>query len=789
VTDIQDEPDTPVDTPIPENGLIILPLRNFVAFPGTIFPLSVGRSSSMAALEQTTRQNRQIGVILQTDPQQDAPDLNGLHRVGCTAEILRYVEVPGGGNHLICRGLARFRLTGLVPDAPFHVGLVQAIAEPVDTRAETEARLLYLRDLAVELLGLMPDAPAGLAENVSEMSDAGHLADLAAAYSDLTTEERQEVLETVEIAARVALVTTRILRRVEVLRISHEIGQRAQEALENRQREIILREQLLTIRHELGENGGGLRAEAAELAKAIDRAGMPKPVKGQVLRELGRYERLPEGAAEAGILRNWLDWMVELPWNLPHEIPVDLADARSILDADHFGLDKVKKRIIEFLAVQRLAPFGKAPILCLAGPPGVGKTSLGKSIARALHRSFVRLSLGGVHDEAEIRGHRRTYIGAMPGMIAQQIRKAGARNCLLMLDEIDKMGAGQGGDPSAALLEVLDPEQNTAFRDNYLGVDFDLSHVVFLTTANTLDDVPGPLRDRMEVISLPGYLAEEKLQIARRYLVPAQMAAAGLKSEQVSLTDAALTAVITGHTREAGVRLLERRIGALMRNAAVGIVEETVQTVTIGPTEVIEILGPARYENEVALRTGLPGVATGLAWTPVGGDILFIEAERTSGKGGLILTGQLGEVMRESAQAALTLLKARAEGLGLDVATFDRLDLHVHVPAGATPKDGPSAGVAIFAALVSLMLGRKLRGDTAMTGEISLRGRVLPVGGIREKAVAAAAAGITRVLLPARNQPDFEDIPESARNALEFVWLESVDDVLAQAMEAEQTAK
>jgi ATP-dependent Lon protease len=488
------------------------------------------------------------------------------------------------------------------------------------------------------------------------------------------------------------------------------------------------------------------------------------------------------------MVRTYIDWLVELPWSLPEETPIDIKEAQRILNEDHYGLEKIKRRIVEYLAVRKLAPQGKAPILCFVGPPGVGKTSLGQSIARAMNRKFVRISLGGVHDEAEIRGHRRTYIGALPGNIIQAIRKAGARNCVMMLDEIDKLGRGIQGDPSAALLEVLDPEQNNSFRDNYIGVPFDLSRVVFITTANTLDYVPGPLLDRMEIITLSGYTAEEKFEIAKRYLIARQMEANGLKPGQAEIADEALRAIIQLYTREAGVRNLEREIGKVLRHAAVRIAEGESGPVRVGPDDLHAILGPPRFENEVAMRTSVPGVATGLAWTPVGGDILFVEATRVPGSGKLILTGQLGDVMRESAQAALSVVKNRAVSFGIDVAKFEKADIHVHVPAGAIPKDGPSAGVAMFMALASLMTERTVRSDTAMTGEISLRGLVLPVGGIKEKVVAAHRGGIRRIMLPARNRKDFEDIPEEVRKQVEFIWLERVDDAMEAALEAAPTS-
>jgi ATP-dependent Lon protease len=549
-----------------------------------------------------------------------------------------------------------------------------------------------------------------------------------------------------------------------------------------------LREQMAAIQRQLGEGEEGKAAEIAELDKAISNAGMPKEVEEEARKELRRLQRMPEAAGEYGMVRTYLDWLIELPWKLPEEKPIDIAEARRILDEDHYDLDKIKRRIIEYLAVRKLAPQGKAPILCFVGPPGVGKTSLGQSIARAMGRKFVRVSLGGVHDEAEIRGHRRTYIGALPGNIVQAIRKTGSRDCVMMLDEIDKLGAGIQGDPGAALLEVLDPEQNNTFRDNYLAVPFDLSRVVFITTANMLDTVPGPLRDRMEIISLAGYTGEEKLQIAHRYLVRRQLEANGLKEGQVEIGDDVLNDIIANYTREAGVRNLERQIGQTLRNAAVRIAEGSSGPIRITREDLASILGPPRFESETAMRTSVPGVATGLAWTPVGGDILFIEATRIPGGGRLILTGQLGDVMKESAQAALSIVKNRAAALGIDASRFEKSDIHVHVPAGAIPKDGPSAGVAMFMALVSLMTDRTIRSDTAMTGEISLRGLVLPVGGIKEKVVAAHSAGIKRVMLPARNRRDYDDIPEVARRDLEFIWLERVEDAVAAALEPKNPA-
>jgi ATP-dependent Lon protease len=535
------------------------------------------------------------------------------------------------------------------------------------------------------------------------------------------------------------------------------------------------------IKKELGEDGES-GEEVAELREAIEKAGLPEEAREQALKELKRLERMPDASGEYSMLRTWLDWMIQLPWSKLDNESIDIAHARRVLDEDHYGLEKIKRRIVEYLAVRKLNPQGRSPILCFVGPPGVGKTSLGQSIARSLGIKFARVSLGGVHDEAEIRGHRRTYIGALPGNIIQAIRKAGTRNPVLMLDEIDKLGAGIHGDPSSALLEVLDPEQNNTFRDNYLGLPFDLSKVMFIATANMLDTIPGPLRDRMEVIELTGYTEDEKVEIAKRYLVRRQLEANGLKAEQVSVTDAALRQIARDYTREAGVRNLERAIGSVLRNVAVRIAEGSIANASIDVGDVAPILGAPRFENEVAMRTSVPGVATGLAWTPVGGDILFIESTRVPGNGKLILTGQLGDVMKESAQAALSLVKSQAARLGIDAAQFEKSDVHIHVPAGAIPKDGPSAGVAMFTSLVSLMSGKTVGNDLAMTGEISLRGLVLPVGGIKEKTVAAHRAGIRKVLLPARNRKDLEDVPQTVRDEMKFVFCERVDDVAREAL-------
>jgi ATP-dependent Lon protease len=770
--------------PLPPDALIVLAVRNTVLFPGAVLPITVGRERSIAAAQQAVREQRPVGILLQRTAEKDDPAPADMHRVGTVANIVRYVTAPDGTHHVICQGEQRFQIIEFLDGWPFLVARVLRVPEPNSQSAEIEARFLHLQNQAVEAIQLLPQAPPELLAAIQNMTSPGALADMVATYMDVPVQEKQEILETIDITARMEKVSRVLSHRIEVLRLSHEIGKQTKAALDERQREALLREQMAAIQRQLGEGDEGKAAEIAELTEAIAKANMPKEVDEQARKELRRLQRMPEAAGEYGMVRTYLDWLVELPWSLPEESPIDIAAARRILDEDHFGLDKIKRRIVEYLAVRKLAPHGKAPILCFVGPPGVGKTSLGQSIARAMNRKFVRVSLGGVHDEAEIRGHRRTYIGALPGNIIQAIRKAGARNCVMMLDEIDKLGRGIQGDPSAALLEVLDPEQNNTFRDNYLGVPFDLSRVVFITTANVLDTIPGPLRDRMEIITLSGYTGDEKLQIARRYLVRRQLEANGLSAEQVEITDAALREIIGKYTREAGVRNLEREIGNALRHAAVRIAEGEPGPIRIGESELADILGPPRFEDEVAMRTSVPGVATGLAWTPVGGDILFIEATRVpGGSGKLILTGQLGDVMRESAQAALSLVKNRAAAFGIDPGRFEKTDIHIHVPAGAIPKDGPSAGVAMFMALVSLMSERTVRHDTAMTGEISLRGLVLPVGGIKEKVVAAHRAGIKRVMLPARNRKDFEDIPEEVRRDLELILLERVDEAVAAALE------
>ena len=772
---------------LPKDAIVVLAVRNMVMFPGIVVPIAIGRERSVAAAQYAVKMDLPIGILMQHNAEPQAPEASDLSAVGTLASILRYVTTPDGTHHIICQGQQRFRVLDFIEGHPFMVARIERLTEVSGVGdQEVEARMLQLKERAVQVLQLLPQVSDEMVTAVRHIETAGTLADLVAGYLDIKASEKQELLEEIDLRKRLDRLLALIAHRIEVIRISREIEHNTRTSLDKREREFLLREQMKAIQKELGEDAPGNLAEMADLRKQIADAEMPEDVHRQVEKELRRLERMSDVSAEYSMVRTYLDWLAELPWKAPEPDVIDVAEAGRVLDADHFGLEKVKKRVLEYLAVRKLKPGGHGPILCLVGPPGVGKTSLGQSIANALGRKFVRVSLGGLHDEAEIRGHRRTYIGALPGNIIQALKKAGTRGCVMMLDEIDKVGTGVHGDPSSALLEVLDPEQNHTFRDNYLAVPFDLSQVLFIATANMLDPVPGPLRDRMEVLQLSGYTQEEKREIARKYLVARQEDATGLTTGQLDLTDQALAVIIRDYTREAGVRNLERQIGAICRNAAVRIATGATARVTVDGTNLEEILGPPKFENEVALRVGMPGVATGLAWTPVGGDILFIETSMTPGSGRLILTGQLGDVMKESAQAALTLAKSRAKAIGLDPTTLDKSDVHIHVPAGAIPKDGPSAGVAMFISLASLFMNRPVRNDVAMTGEISLRGLVLPVGGIKEKVLAAMAAGIKRVLLPARNRKDLQDVPAAARGQLEFVFLDDVGDALREAIAVSQ---
>ncbi|WP_419204252.1 endopeptidase La [Bordetella trematum] len=762
---------------LPDDARILIPLRDVVLFPGVLTPVTVRRQISVAAAQQAVKTEQPVGFLLQRDPQQDIVAAADLHQIGTLGPIARYMTGQDGAHHLLVQGQSRFRVLEFLDGWPFLVARVELLEASDSGDSEIEARLLQLKQQALSAIELLPNVPTELGPVIQSIDSAGLLADMVTNLVDIKPEAKQAILETIDLVPRLDKVIALLGERLEVLRLSKEIGERTRAQFDEKQRETVLREQLRQIQRELGDSED-TAAELEQLKSAIDAAGMPDDAARHARKEFSRLQRMGENSSESAMLRTYLEWLTELPWRVQTPSPIDLAQARAILDEDHYGLEKIKRRILEYLAVRKLNPQGRSPILCFVGPPGVGKTSLGQSIARATDRAFQRVALGGVHDEAEIRGHRRTYLGALPGNIIQAIKRAGTNNLVLMLDEIDKLGAGGfHGDPGSALLEVLDPEQNQKFRDNYLALDFDLSNIMFICTANALDTIPGPLRDRMEVIALPGYTEEEKIQIARRYLVQRQREANGLREAQADITDAALATIVADYTREAGVRNLEREIGAVFRHAAMQIAEGRTGQVHIDSADLAAILGPQRFENEVAQRTSVPGVATGLAWTPVGGDILFIEASKTPGSGRLILTGQLGDVMKESAQTALTLAKT---WLG---DALDKQDVHIHVPAGATPKDGPSAGVAMFVALVSLLSDKAVSPAVAMTGEISLRGMVLPIGGVKEKTLAALRAGIRIVMLPRRNARDLEDVPAHAREKLEFVLLDTVEDALKCAIE------
>jgi ATP-dependent Lon protease len=779
--------ETPKSKPrlnIPEGALVIIPMRNRVLFPSMIMPLSVRNPARRHAVEEAVRQQVPIGFVVQRDPNIEVPEPKDLYGVGTAADVLRMFTLPDGQRQVLVQGRRRFEIGEFLETDPVLIARVTMVEEKIPQTKEFEARILHLRQEAARALSLFPEPMNELRAMIERIEDPLSVIDMIASTLDLPAAEKQEILAILDPEARAQRVSEKLARQIELLELSRKIGDETKESMDKSQRQYFLREQLKAIQKELGEQDGK-GVEVEELRKKLYDAKMPPEVEKEALKELARLERIPDAAPEYSLLRTYFDWLVELPWSIFTEEEIDLPKAREILNTDHYGLEKVKKRIIEFLAVRKLMPHGKSPILCLVGPPGVGKTSLGQSIARAMNRKFVRQSLGGVHDEADIRGHRRTYVGALPGNIIQGIRKAGSRNPVFMLDEVDKLSASFHGDPSAALLEVLDPAQNATFQDHYLALPFDLSQVLFIATANVLDTVPGPLRDRMEILELPGYIEEDKLAIAKGYLVPRQIAENGLKPGEINFNDDAIRELIRSYTREAGVRQLERELGAVCRSVATRFAEGLKETIAVNKESLPAYLGPQKYFNEIALRTSLPGVATGLAWTPFGGDILFVEATKMAGDGKLLLTGQLGDVMKESAQAALSLVKSRAETLGIDADIFKKNDLHIHIPAGAIPKDGPSAGVTLFVALVSLLTGRRISKDVAMTGEISLRGLVLPVGGIKEKVLAAKRAGISIVLLPELNRRDMEEIPTSGREGIRFEFLKTADEALRLALEPE----
>ena len=769
--------------------LPLLPLRNLVVFPGTVTPLTIGRPKSTKLLEEIMSGDRLLGCIAQKDADVEEPGEDDLYKVGTVCLILKLYKLPDGNQSIIVHGHNRFRLRSLAQDEPFHVGNIEVLEDFNPEGSKTDALIGSVREQAKRLIELSPNTPDEAQQVLDSITAPGALADFLAANLPGDAAERQEVLDTINVHKRLRTVAERLAKQLDVLELQDKIQSQVKSNIDKTQRRFYLQEQLKAIRKELGDINEEAGNDADMLREKLEAAHPPEVVMKEANRELARLESIPQASPEYGVIRTYLEILSELPWDESTEDQIDLTKAREQLDSDHYGLEKVKRRILEYLAVRKLKPDGGGAILCFLGPPGVGKTSLGKSIAEATGRNFIRVALGGVRDESEIRGHRRTYIGSMPGRIISELRKGGTNNPVMMLDEIDKVGSDFRGDPASALLEVLDPAQNHAFTDHYLDVPFDLSKTLFIATANTMDTVPGPLRDRMEVINIPGYTQADKFHIAKTYLVPRQLEANGLKKSQVKFSDKALRLVINSYTREAGVRNLERNIGSVIRSAAAEIVGGKRKSVTVNEDYVQEALGPIKFESELAARTSVPGVATGLAYTPVGGEILFIEATCMPGKGSIVVTGQLGDVMKESATAAFSLVRASAGELGVDGETLAKSDVHIHVPAGAVPKDGPSAGVAMYTALASLLTKTPVRKDVAMTGEITLRGLVLPIGGLKEKSLAAKRAGISDVIIPKRNEKDLVEIPDEVRKTMNFHPVEHVDQVLEIALEKPKAAK
>lgn len=764
--------------------LPVLPIRNAVLFPGAVAPFDVGREKSVALVEDVDNFPAPvIAIFAQKDPATDDPGADDLHVVGCAARVLKALKHSSGNYSLILQGLTRIKLEDVSQNAPYLKAKVKRLEESGVEDDEAEALSMSLRDIAKQVIQLMPELPREAGSLIDSIQAPGALADLVAANLDAPVEEKAQLLETVDAKERIRKVLRLLTRQLEILKMRERINSQIKEEMGKNQREYVLRQQLKAIKEELGEDDGD-QGDLDGIEDRIAKAQLPTEAEQVAKKQLKRLRNMQVGSAEYTVVRTYLDWILDLPWHNATPDNLDIAAVRKVLDEDHYGLEKVKKRILEYLAVRKLKKDKKGPILCLIGPPGVGKTSLGRSIARSLGRKFHRISLGGVHDEAAIRGHRRTYVGALPGQVIQGMKKVGTINPVFMLDEVDKIGHDFRGDPAAALLEVLDPEQNNTFADHYLEIPFDLSNVMFVATANVADPIPPPLRDRMEILEIPGYTRNEKLAIARQHLIPKQIEEHGITKEQLEIADTAVDEIIDHYTREAGVRTLERQVASVIRGVAVKIAEgDTSPRKIDGPASIHEFLGAPRYTSEVAERTEEPGVATGLAWTSVGGEILFIEATKMFGTGKLQLTGQLGDVMKESAQAALSYVRTNAEKLGLAKDFLEKSDLHIHIPAGAMPKDGPSAGVTMFTALVSMLSGVRVRHDVAMTGEITLRGRVLPIGGLKEKVLAAHRAGIKRVLVPERNKADLDEIPAEIKNDLEFILISKMDQLLDAALE------
>jgi ATP-dependent Lon protease len=764
--------------------LPVLPIRNAVLFPGAVAPFDVGREKSVALVEDVDNlPSPVIAIFAQKDPSTDDPGQDDLHQVGCAARVLKALKHSSGNYSLILQGLTRIKLDDVTQTGPYLKAKIKRLDESGIDDDEAEALSMSLRDIAKQVIQLMPELPREAGSLIDSIQAPGALSDLVAANLDAPVDEKASLLETVDVKERIRKVLRLLTRQLEILKMRERINSQIKEEMGKNQREYVLRQQLKAIKEELGEDDGD-QSDLDALEDRIAKAQLPQEAEQVAKKQVKRLRNMQVGSAEYTVVRTYLDWILDLPWHVQTPDNLEIAAVRKVLDEDHYGLEKVKKRILEYLAVRKLKKDKKGPILCLLGPPGVGKTSLGRSIARALGRKFHRISLGGVHDEAAIRGHRRTYVGALPGQIIQGMKKAGTINPVFMMDEVDKIGHDFRGDPAAALLEVLDPEQNNTFADHYLEIPYDLSNVMFIATANIADPIPAPLRDRMEILEIPGYTRREKMAIARQHLIPKQLEEHGLTQAQLDITDKAVDIVIDFYTREAGVRTLERQAASVIRGVAVKVAEGDLTPRKVDDEDgVREFLGPQKYTSEVAERTEEAGVATGLAWTSVGGEILFIEATRMYGQGKMQLTGQLGDVMKESAQAALSYVRTNAERFGISKDFLEKADIHVHIPAGAMPKDGPSAGVTMFTALVSMLTGIRVRHDVAMTGEITLRGRVLPIGGLKEKVLAAHRAGIKRVLVPERNKADLDEVPVEVKNDLEFVFVSKMDQVLEAALE------
>ena len=770
------------DVELPQE-LPILPLRGVVIFPSAIVPLLISRASSLRLVEDCRKSNNLLGLAAQKNPEDEAPEPQALFSRGSAGRILKMLKYPDDSVRILVQGLKRIDIREYGQIEPYYRAQITPLESETEASRDVDARQAHLVSQFAKFVSMVPYLPDELQGVVMNIKDPGKVTDLIGSNLNISVDEKQDLLNTLSIRTRLEKLSAILNREVELVELGNKIQSQVQNELNKNQKEFYLRQQMRAIQKELGE-GDSRSNELDDLRQKIDDAKMPEEALKAANNEFERLKIIPPESAEHSMVRTYLEWLIHLPWAVTTEDNLDIPHARQVLDEDHYDLEKIKDRILEYLAVRKLKQDSKGPILCFVGPPGVGKTSLGRSIARAMGRKFIRLSLGGVRDEAEIRGHRRTYIGSLPGRIVQSLRSAGSNNPLFMLDEIDKLGMDFRGDPASALLEVLDPEQNFSFSDHYLEVPFDLSKVMFITTANYLEPVPPALKDRMEVIELAGYTEEEKLEIAKRHIIPKQVVEHGLTDEQVEFTDEAVLSIAGGYTHEAGVRNLEREIGAVCRKVARGVTEGNTEKITVTQEKVSDMLGPIKFFPEVAERTQRPGVAIGLAWTPNGGDILFIEATRMVGKKGLTLTGHLGDVMKESAQTALSYVRSQADQLHIPADFYDNCDIHIHVPSGAIPKDGPSAGITMVTALASLLTGRKVRQDVAMTGEITLRGKVMPIGGVKEKVLAARRAGVTTVILPQRNEKDLEDVPPKVREEMQFRFVEAIDEVLEHALEA-----